>query len=459
MPNQITANGLQVKSLQEIIDALTAAWLSIYGDDIDVSPNSPDGQMINNVAQQVADTLQLVQQVYSSMDPNQAIGVTLDQRVSVNGVKRLPGTYSTTDITVVASQALNLVGLDGATAPVGGEFIVADPSGTQWVLVNSVSIAAAGSYIYTFRAVLQGAVRSVANTITVPVTLVAGVTSVNNPTSQLTVGANAETDAALRIRRSKSVAISAVGFYNALVAALENIEGVTAVAVYENDTDSTDGDSIPSHSIWVIVGGSGAAADIAQAIYSKRSAGCGMKGDQSYDILRPNGSTFTVLWDDVVAETMYFRFTADAITGNITTTGDVHSGTAIIDSLASTTGMTAGMLVRGTAVPAGATIVTVDSPTQITISSNCTGSHSAEAITVVPFVISDLKSAIAAAFSAGVFQTINVNAMASLVQGINANILLTSVGLSTDGISYSSTVTPATKNKQFTLASGQISIL
>ncbi len=48
------------------------------------------------------------------------------------------------------------------------------------------------------------------------------------------------------------------------------------------------------------------------------------------------------------------------------------SGQAIVTGLASTTGFLAGMPVTGTGIPAGTTILSVDSPTQITLSQNTT---------------------------------------------------------------------------------------
>lgn len=459
MPNQITVDGIQIKSVDDIVSDLTLAFSTIYAPDVDFSSNTPDGQLINNFAQQVEDELELTVQVYDSFDPDQAIGTTLDSRVALNGIKRLPGTYSTTDVSVTTSGAVTLQGLDGNIAPVGGEFIVADNAGTQWVLVNSFSIGSAGTTILVFRAVNLGAVQTTANTLTIPVTIVLGVISVNNPTSQLTTGDNEETDAALKIRRRKSVALTSVGFYAALIAALQNIPGVSVAAVYENDTNSTDADSIPAHSIWVIVGGSASDADIAAAIYSKRSAGCGMKGSITFAVPRIQGGTFTVAWDEVEAEALFIHFNADLITGNTVTTGNTHNGTAVLDGIPDTTGLQIGYLVRGTAVPAGATIVSVDSGVQVTISANCTGNHSAEALTFVPVVVPDLKTAIVSAFSAAVNQTLNINALATLIQGINPNLLLTSLGLSSDDSSFFNTLTPAAKNKQFTLATGGIHVL
>ena len=51
MPNSFDANGLQTVTQSEIVDNLTSEFQEIYGEDINVESNSPDGQIINTFAQ------------------------------------------------------------------------------------------------------------------------------------------------------------------------------------------------------------------------------------------------------------------------------------------------------------------------------------------------------------------------------------------------------------------------
>src|ERR1019366_991783 len=53
-------------------------------------------------------------------------------------------------------------------------------------------------------------------------------------------------------------------------------------------------------------------------------------------------------------------------------TGSTTNGSAVITGLASTTSLTAGMSVTGNGIPAGATILSVNSPTSVTLSTNAT---------------------------------------------------------------------------------------
>src|SRR5260364_341470 len=54
-------------------------------------------------------------------------------------------------------------------------------------------------------------------------------------------------------------------------------EGVRRYSAYENDTDTTDGNGLPSHSIALVVEG-GDAERIAQAIAAKKTPGAGTYG-------------------------------------------------------------------------------------------------------------------------------------------------------------------------------------
>src|SRR5690349_14388751 len=173
MPNLIDNTGIQIQTLEQILDEILngtsdyRGMYSIYGADINVDPNSPDGQMINIIAQAKLDMLEFIQQVFSSFDPDQAVGVALDQRCAINGVVRNAGTYTTTNITVTVTQAVTLTGLDDdPNAP----FTVSDSSGTQFQLASSHVFSGAGSAVLSFRAKDLGAVETTPNTITTIVT-------------------------------------------------------------------------------------------------------------------------------------------------------------------------------------------------------------------------------------------------------------------------------------------------
>jgi hypothetical protein len=399
------------------------------------------------------------------MDPDQAIGTTLDMRVAFNCIKRQQGTYSTTDESIVTTGAVSLVGLDGASplAPPANLYIVADAAGNQWCLVNSFDIGSAGTTILTFQSTTIGAIVTTANTLTVPVTVVAGVTSVNNPASQLSVGIAAETDAALKIRRRQSTSINATGFATAMTAALLNTPGVTYAQVYENETSSTgipENGAVPGHSVWVVVGGTASDLAIATAIYSKRSAGCNTFGAQSYSLPRVNGPNFTVNWDDVTAEALFVKFVCDAVSGDLT--GLNGTWTTGSKTVTLTTGTTADLVegypVRATGLASGTTIASITDSTHFVLSAFPTSNETAEAVTVVPIVVATLAQAMAADFTSAISASVNIGQITTLIQSINPNVLPTSVQVSSDGSTWVNIVDTTTAAYQFTLAQVDITI-
>lgn len=390
MPNLIDADGLQTKTQSDYITEFTAAFESIYGADINLDQDTPDGQMMMIFIQATLDVLDLLTQVYNMMDPDNAIGNVLDQRVAINGIQRQAGTYTITNVTVVNSQSVNLYGLDQEVQDI---YTVSDNAGTEWKLQTTQLGLSAGTHVLAFRAADPGETLTTPNTITVPVTIVLGVDSVNNPTTYTTLGINEETDAELRLRRQRSVAIVSQGFLESLLAALENINGLESAYIYENTTAVTDGDGVPGHSIWVIVSGSAADEDIAEAIYQKRNAGCGMFGDISYIITQVDGTPFIVKWDIVESEDLYIEFDASSLDG------------------------------------------------------------------VNPIDPAVIKAGLVELLVPTTYQQMNINELASIVQQIDANCLVTNAGFSLSGAGpWTNTLTPSAKNKKFTVDAANIAI-
>lgn len=314
MPNVLDANGLQVSTRSELVAFYTTQFQSIYGADVNLASNTPDGQLLNIFVQSVLDLQDLLVQIYNQFDPDNAIGVVLDQRVAINGIQRQGGTFTVTPVTLTISSSVNLYGLDQTAQPI---YTVADNAGNNWFLQTTVLGLGVGAHILNFRAAVPGAQLTVPNTINVPVTVVLGVASINNPTTYTTLGEDEESDAILRVRRQQSVSKVSQGYLASLLAELENINGVTSAFVYENLTDTVNSDGVPGHSIWVIVAGSGAASAIANAIYTKRNAGCGMFGDTTYTITQVDGTMFIVQWDDVVAQTVFIAFSVTSLNGTV----------------------------------------------------------------------------------------------------------------------------------------------
>lgn len=315
--NSLNLDGLTIQTLNEILEELRNGTTDfpglrdIYGEDINLDPNSPDGQLINIVAQAKLDMLELILQVFSSFDPDQAVGVNLDRRCAINGVKRAGGTRTVQYLTITFDRSLTLPGMD-----TDNPFTVSDAEGNQYRLVASQDFVGPGSSSVQFQAVEVGPVTSALNSITNIVTVTLGIVSVNNPTAADSVGVAQESDAALRTRRARSVSIPSQGYIEGLISSLLALDDVTQVEVYENVTDDTDLRDIPPHAIWVIIEG-GDEDEIANVINIKRSLGCNMKGDVEVNVIQRDGYILTIKFDRPIDQDLYIKFDAEAIIGAV----------------------------------------------------------------------------------------------------------------------------------------------
>jgi uncharacterized phage protein gp47/JayE len=303
----LDSSGLSVKTRSDIVGDLNSGFQGIYGDDINIDQNSPDGQVIGIFAQEGVDLRELLVSINASFDPDQAVGIQLDQRCAINGVTRVAGTYSIFPIDVTVSKTVTLDGLDeDFNSADGVGFTIQDNSGNEFILIDTFEFTI-GTTTKNFRAKEIGSVTATTGTITTPVTIIDGVTSVNNSSAAIYTGQDEETDVQLRVRRARSVAITSTGYLNGLRAALLDLDGVTAAECYENTGDTVDSNGIPAHGLWCIVEG-GANSDITDIIYQKNSAGTPTKGSVTVTKTNSNGILVPINFDRPTSEDLHLQF-------------------------------------------------------------------------------------------------------------------------------------------------------
>lgn len=266
MTLEFTNDGLSIDNLQDITDALAQAYRDIYGQDINLAPESPDGQRVGIEAKARADLQSMLLQIYNAMDPDTASGDFLTRVSKYAGITRRPPTRSQADVEITTDRPVTLP----------EAFTVEDDLGQSWVIDAEQAIPS-GTTTVTLFAEEFGSVEADANTITEVVTIVLGVTSVTNPSDAL-VGVAEETDEELRLRRRRSVQLPAFTPVGSIFSRLANLSGVTDAVVYENDQDTTDTErNIAPHTIWAVIEG-GDVADIAETLARSKTAGTGTKG-------------------------------------------------------------------------------------------------------------------------------------------------------------------------------------
>lgn len=302
----INANGITIQSFDEIFDELVAGYRAIYGADIIVTQESPDGQRIAIEAKARHDMQVFGLAVANNFDPDFARGLSQAKIAKLSGIFPRPATRSSWDLEITTTRPVVL--------PIG--YQISDDLGQLWELPAAVSVPTGASAI-TFIASEFGAVTGLTGAAFTQVTIVGGVVSFSAATDALT-GVDEETDEEFAQKRNLSLENPGYSTTGSLMARLLNLPSVTDAIVYDNDTDVYDATlDLDAHSIWPVVEG-GTIDDIMQALLLRKTAGAGIKGDIEAlipeTLTRPDGSTFVVLqtrrFDRPVLMPVYVRLTA-----------------------------------------------------------------------------------------------------------------------------------------------------
>ena len=108
----VTPTGLNRKTLQELRVEFENKFKQVFGVTFETAVDSPNGLLVSQLALSYNDLWELAQEIYSSRDPNQAVGAALDARAAFNGVSRKPALPCTVDAVLYTSG-------DSATIPAG----------------------------------------------------------------------------------------------------------------------------------------------------------------------------------------------------------------------------------------------------------------------------------------------------------------------------------------------------
>ncbi|EPL8665832.1 baseplate J/gp47 family protein [Klebsiella pneumoniae] len=305
----VTAEGISAPDYQTVLDTITGYFQQIYGSDAYLEPDSKDGQLVALVALAIHDANNTAISVYRSFSPATALGDALTSNVKINGITRRAATNSTVD--------LLLTGTVGTTITNGS---VRDTNGVVWNLPATVVIGSDGTVVATATCANSGAVAAVAGSVNGINTPTRGWASVTNPLAA-TVGVAAETDAELRVRQSQSVALASLTPFDAVDSAIANVEGVTRHKLFENDTETTDANGLPEHSISAVVEG-GDATEIANTIRSVKGQGVSTYGTTAVVVTDKYGNPYTIRFSRPVDVPVYVSITLKALTGYTSDIGD-----------------------------------------------------------------------------------------------------------------------------------------
>jgi uncharacterized phage protein gp47/JayE len=261
MPDQLTSAGLTIKTLDERTDDIISDMHANISPNIDFSVSQPDGQIIRIVSEKIQQVAELVQEVHTAFDPNQATGNLLSMLCTLTGSSRRAATKGTVTLTL---------NLDAATTVLAGAlFQVSGEPDNRWATDVDVTSVGAGNYNVAATHITAGAFQALAATITVIVNPQAGLNSCTN-SADAQVGLDEETDTELRLRLPGSADVTAIQ------AQLSDIDEIISVVVYENTSHQTLLGMPPKSIQAIIWDGSPPAADnaeIAQTLFEQTAGG------------------------------------------------------------------------------------------------------------------------------------------------------------------------------------------
>lgn len=268
----ITATGFTAKTQTEIEEEIRTELQSTISAGLDLQVDSPLGQIVSIIARQQAQTWELAQAAYAGRYRDTATGFSLDNIGAYTDTTRIGATKSTVNCTV---------NVDPGTYGIGTliAHTVGNPNDrfTNTAVVTNGGGSAANFTDVPFEAEVAGPVIAFSGTLTVIAEPVTGWNSITNPLDAA-VGANSEIDTRYRIRQETSLASTGSAPAASIRAQVLAITGVDACRVFQNVTDAIDSNSLPPHSLEVLVTGdttalNNAENEIVTTILNNKAAG------------------------------------------------------------------------------------------------------------------------------------------------------------------------------------------
>lgn len=263
---QISNTGLEIERLDAILARLSQSLREIYGNDINIDPDTPDGQMIGIFSQALADINEIIAGVYAFSDPTKAVGGWLDIQLKYAGISRDRQEYSYLN-------NVNVSAVNGTAIPPG--VVVTDANGVEWQTVNQATVSGS-SVSMQLRSSEYGAFHLATGQELIPKTVILGIQSLYT-TQDSVLGRLQESDESALMRFLRSYSVNNLDDREGVEAALLALNDVRDAKVYENYTGAIDANGVEPHSINAIVIG-GTNEDVARTIIVKKGLGCGLQG-------------------------------------------------------------------------------------------------------------------------------------------------------------------------------------
>lgn len=298
----LDATGFTVKTVTEIRGEIDEDLKTAYGQSVGLSDDDFLGRAVAIFSEREANLWELAEAVNAANNPDAATGANLDSLAALTGTTRDAATESTVTLTLTGTPTT--VVASGSQASVTGTlekfttlaeativastawatttaYVIGDRvknSGNVYLCTVAGTSAGSGGPTTEASAIVDntvtwrflgngtgdidvaaesentGVIVGTSGTIITIETAVSGWDSVMN-ILDATLGTDVETDEALRSKREDELASPGTAPIDALRTDLLLVADVTSVTIFDNNTDTTDADGVPPHSVEALIQG------------------------------------------------------------------------------------------------------------------------------------------------------------------------------------------------------------
>lgn len=378
----VTSSGLEIATIADLLEEMGIDWRDEFGQSMDVSDASPDGQFLGVFAEPQAKLWELLEVLAFAHDPNRVGGALLRAICAITGTTPTPASFSTVTLTATGTPTTVIpLGKLFSAASTDQQFTVDEAGGaptiaaaTAWagstayaldvrrtnagnvyqVITPGTSAASGGPtgtgqditddtvhwrwlgegtgvIDFLARATVVGPIVAVAGDLTQIDTPVGGLENVIN-LLDATLGRATMTDPQLRAKRELELAKPGTTPPDAIeAAALEVGEGtdnpVTSATAFHNPTDVTE-DGVPPHSVELVVSG-GEDQDIWDMLRVNVSSGIRTHGTEVGTSIDRAGRAQTMKFSRVTELLIYVSVTLVKDPNSYPSDGDAQVKAAI----------------------------------------------------------------------------------------------------------------------------------
>ncbi len=263
--NYINETGTIIPDTSDLLTIVENEYKSVFGEDLDVSPSTPQGKFITAEVINRESLLRNNALLANQINPNLSGGVYLDAIGAL--------TLSERDKNKFSKATVNSTGAAGTIIPKNVRMRTA--AYDYFSSSESVTLDSEGLGQVIFIADKEGAIPAASGALSIIVDEVLGWETGTNPDAAI-LGIAPQSDPAFRKERRVTLAGQSSNLAEATITALYKLDGVTSVTFLENVSASTqviDGVTMVAKSIYACVSG-GDNTEIANAILYKKSGGC-----------------------------------------------------------------------------------------------------------------------------------------------------------------------------------------